>query len=74
MLSSHFSEIGLSSTRELDTEASMPGSEGPRRNVLEKPNLAALHQLNDDIDRVVDNTAEQVRKTFENFLNKYTYL
>ena len=68
MLSSvgnHLSELGLSSVQDIEVLN--------ERNVLSSANMQALNQVNDNIDRVVDATAEQVRATFENFLNSYVY-
>jgi hypothetical protein len=69
MLSSagnHFSELGLSSVQDIDfPNANMP------RSTLPASNMQTLNQVNDNIDRVVDATAEQVRATFENFLHTY---
>lgn len=74
MLSSaaNFSEIGLSSMRDGESRTDQAGGDGQQqqRNVLSRPNLATLSYLNDEIDRVIDSTAEQVRKTFETFLAK----
>ena len=69
MLSSaaNFSEIGLSSMRDGTQDEGLQ----QQRNVLSRPNLATLNVLNDEIDRVIDSTAEQVRKTFETFLSKW---
>ncbi len=73
MLSSagnHFSELGLSSMREGEPQSDQTVTQ---RNVLARPNLATMNLLNDEIDRVIDSTAEQVRKTFENFLSTYVH-
>ncbi len=69
MLSSaaNFSEMGLSSMRDGEPRTD-PALQ--QRNVLSRPNLATLNLLNEEIDRVIDSTAEQVRKTFETFLAK----
>lgn len=73
MLSSvgnHFSELGLSSVQDID----LP-TESMQRNTLPAANVQqTLNQVNDNIDRVVDATAEQVRATFENFLHTYATL
>ena len=69
MLSSvgnHFSELGLSSVQDIDF-----ANEPMQRNPLPASNMQTLNQVNDNIDRVVDATAEQVRATFENFLHTY---
>ena len=70
MLSStgnQLSELGISSVQDMELPS------GPfQRNVLPRPNMQALDQVTDNIERVVDVTAEQVRQTFENFLNTYT--
>jgi hypothetical protein len=70
MLSSvgnHLSELGLSSVQDIDLpNAHMPRSTLPASNMQQR-----LNQVDDNIDRVVDATAEQVRATFEDFLNKY---
>jgi hypothetical protein len=74
MLSSvgnHFSELGLgSSLRSGGTDPKSDQTVTQQRHALQRPNLATLNLLNDDIDRVVDSTAEQVRATFENFLSR----
>lgn len=61
------SELGLSSVQDID----LP-NETLQRNTLPAANVQqTLNQVNDNIDRVVDVTAEQVRATFENFLHTY---
>lgn len=70
MLSSvgnHLSELGLSSVQDFD----LP-NEPVQRSAVPVSNMQqTLNQVNDNIDRVVDATAEQVRATFENFLHTY---
>jgi hypothetical protein len=69
MLSSvgnHFSELGLSSVQDID----LPNAHMPR-STLPAASMQTLNQVDDNIDRVVDATAEQVRATFENFLHTY---
>ncbi|TPX59094.1 hypothetical protein PhCBS80983_g02737 [Powellomyces hirtus] len=48
-----------------------PGSSMSRQRPR-RPNPLALNVLNDDIPRVIDTTAEQVREEFENFLETFT--
>ena len=65
MLSSvgnHLSELGLSSVQDIDL---------PNEPLQRPSNMQTLNQVNDNIDRVIDATAEQVRATFENFLHTY---
>jgi hypothetical protein len=75
MLSSvgqQFSELGLSSSlRSGEPKSDQTVTLQPQRNVLPRPNLNTLNYLNDEIEKVVDSTAEQVRATFENFLSRY---
>jgi hypothetical protein len=78
MLSSvgqQFSELGLSSSLRSGGEPKSDQTvtlQQPQRNVLQRPNLNTLNYLNDEIEKVVDSTAEQVRATFENFLSRYS--
>ncbi|KNC96457.1 MCM DNA helicase complex subunit MCM6 [Spizellomyces punctatus DAOM BR117] len=80
VLSGRFSDLHLSSqanrvggmvgthlpTEDLGSSSGHPPAR-PRR-----PNAVAMNVLNDDIPRVIDETAEQVRVDFERFLASYT--
>ncbi|KAJ3006463.1 MCM DNA helicase complex subunit mcm6 [Thoreauomyces humboldtii] len=79
LLSNRFSDLNLSQSQRiggmvgsgLGLGSDDPASSGqtPRRAV--RPNAAQMNVLNDDIPRVVDHTAEQVRLDFEAFLESY---
>ncbi|KAJ3172881.1 MCM DNA helicase complex subunit mcm6 [Geranomyces variabilis] len=79
ILAHQFSDINLSQrsqgvgglvTGGVNTDGGEPTSSAPQQRAR-RPNPVALNVLNDDIPRVIDTTAEQVREDFEYFLDNF---